>query len=356
MRRSTSSRLVWVETCRGIAATSVLLYHASRHFDLNCGMPRLRAAFQFGHSGVDLFFVISGFIILFVHFDDVGASDRIGRYIGRRLTRVLPLYWIEVVMTVAARVAGDHATAPAVIAWAILPVPIFGDALLGVSWTLQYELVFYLVFAVLILNRAAGCVAMALWLAVIAIGAVTAAQIKVPGAYWGTFNLEFFAGMAVAYRLRNGRVVRYKTWLFIGVALFVATSIAEDVGSLDGYGTFARLVYGLPASLIILGCAEASRSGNVRAPAILTRLGTASYSLYLFHLLAIGVVWQLWVALGLDNALPPTIGFCLAVAGAVVAGLMISQSIEYPLMRLIRAVTARLKFGNAVGAGSDVVS
>jgi peptidoglycan/LPS O-acetylase OafA/YrhL len=60
------AKLGWVEAYRGIAATAVVLYHTARHFDKNYGIPALESVFQFGHAGVDLFFVISGFIILFV--------------------------------------------------------------------------------------------------------------------------------------------------------------------------------------------------------------------------------------------------------------------------------------------------
>ena len=67
-----------------------------------------RAAFQFGHAGVDLFFVISGFVILFVHWEDIGRPQRISRYAGRRLTRILPIYWVALALTIASRAASLH--------------------------------------------------------------------------------------------------------------------------------------------------------------------------------------------------------------------------------------------------------
>jgi exopolysaccharide production protein ExoZ len=314
----------------------VVLYHVARHFDANYDMRALKALFQFGHAGVDLFFVISGFIILFVHFNDIGRPEQMGRYAGRRLTRVLPVYWIALTLTICRKWAGGHGTPLGDLAWAIIPLPIIADPVLGVAWTLQYEFVFYLAFCVLILNRAAGLGVIILWLAAVVAAATSAGITSVPEAYWGISNLEFFAGMAVAYRLRNSGVQHYKTALAAGIVLFAIASVTEDLGWMDGYGAFARLAYGLPSALIVLGSAEASRRGSLRVPSILRTLGGASYSVYLFHFTLIGIFWQSWLATGLDKTVPPAIGFVVFVSGAIAAGVAISRLIEYPLMRFVR--------------------
>ena len=66
----------------------------------------LMSIFQFGHAGVDLFFVISGFIILFVHYDDIGRPERVGRYLGRRLSRIMPAYWVALTFTIVLSLGG----------------------------------------------------------------------------------------------------------------------------------------------------------------------------------------------------------------------------------------------------------
>src|SRR5579872_2146684 len=109
MAEHSSVRLTSIEAGRGIAASLVVLYHAARHIDENYGLPWLRALFQFGHAGVDFFFVISGFIILFVHYDDLGQPGRLGRYVERRFTRLMPTYWVALALTLAMVLAGTHA-------------------------------------------------------------------------------------------------------------------------------------------------------------------------------------------------------------------------------------------------------
>jgi peptidoglycan/LPS O-acetylase OafA/YrhL len=333
---SPNAKLGSIEAYRGIAATAVVFYHTARHFDKNYGTPTLKSVFQFGHAGVDLFFVISGFIILFVHFDDIGRPGRIWHYLGRRLTRLLPAYWVAVALTLALARLGGHMPNLNEIAWAILPVPISADPVLGVAWTLQYEFTFYAAFAVLILNRTAGLALMAVWLVAVACLAAMEWDPGLPPAYWGIFNIEFFAGMAVAYRLRRGGLAGYKGILWMGVGLFVAAALAEDLGWMDGYTSFARLAYGLPSAMILLGGVEASRRGNAHVPGLLRTLGSASYSLYLFHFIFIGVLWKIWLAAGLGATLSPVIGAAVFAFVAIAGGIVMSRLVEYPLMRFIR--------------------
>jgi peptidoglycan/LPS O-acetylase OafA/YrhL len=337
------ARLAWIEAFRGFAASAVVLYHVARHFDANYGMPRWRAAFQFGHAGVDLFFVISGFVILFVHWEDIGRPQRISRYAGRRLTRILPIYWVALALTVASRAASLHIISHADIAWAILPLPIFADPLLGVAWTLQYELVFYVVFGLMILTRAGGVAVLAGWLGLVLIAAVRGSEIALPDAYWQTYNLEFFAGMVVAYWLHTARPAHGNAVLAAGVSLFLVSALAEDAGWIDGYGRLARLAYGVPSALIVCGGAAASRRGTGRVPAVLAAIGAASYSIYLFQFIAIGMAWQLWRAAGLDKTVPPPIGMAIFCVAAIGAGVAISRLVEYPLLTLFRGLGTALR-------------
>ncbi|QCI79312.1 acyltransferase [Hankyongella ginsenosidimutans] len=65
------------------------------------GRPAFDDLFSKGFVGVDFFFVLSGFIICFVHYKDMSRPDRLPRYAWRRLTRVLPTYWVVFVAALA---------------------------------------------------------------------------------------------------------------------------------------------------------------------------------------------------------------------------------------------------------------
>jgi exopolysaccharide production protein ExoZ len=333
-----TQKFAGIEACRGVAAAVVVFYHAARHLDQAYGLPGLARLFQFGHAGVDLFFVLSGFIIAFVHYDDVGRPERLGHYIERRLTRILPLYWIALGLTVSLSVAGGHAPpAFSALVQSALLIPSETEPLLGVAWTLQYEISFYAVFCLLLLHRAAGLLVFFLWLSWIALSALGFGPASdLPASLYGAYNLEFFLGMGIAFWLKNHTVRSPSMILSVGAGLIILAAVAENTGLMDGYADPARLFYGLPAAMIVLGMAAMERRSDLKVPGIFSSLGAASYSIYLFQFIFMGAVWKLWLAVGLDTNLPPVASFpVLAVAG-ILGGVMVSRWIEYPLMRWVR--------------------
>ena len=340
-----AAKLDGIEAGRGLAASAVVLYHTARHLDKIYGMPTLMSAFRFGHAGVDLFFVISGLIILYVHYRDVGAPRRLGHYVGRRFTRVMPTYWVALAITVLLAIEGGHAL-PSVadIAWSVSLLPSNRGLLLDIAWTLRFELVFYAVFCALILNRTAGIAVMALWLSLIVAVFIGGYSIPgVPGSLYGAFNLQFFLGMGAAYLLHNYDIPAPKMLLAVGIAAFALVAGAENVGVLDGYTNAARLYYGLPAAAIVLGVALAGRTNALPIPSWLRVLGSASYSIYLFQFVFIGITWKLWLAAGLDRAVPSGLAFVPLAAAGIGGGILMSRWVEHPLIRMVRGGGLRIR-------------
>ena len=72
-----ATRLLGIDACRGAAVTAVLLFLATRQLNWAFGVPFLLRAFQFGHAGADVFFVISGFVVLYVHYEHIGTPARL---------------------------------------------------------------------------------------------------------------------------------------------------------------------------------------------------------------------------------------------------------------------------------------
>lgn len=333
-------KLLSIELARGIAAIIVVLYHAARHLDRNVGFAEGRQLFQFGHAGVDFFFVISGFIILFVHGGDLGRPKRIGHYAARRFTRIYPIYWVILALTVALA-ARSALPSPLEVAWAAALLPTAGEPMVGVAWTLQHEIVFYGVFAVLILHLRVGMALLGLWLGLIAHGLLSTGPHGMAGVFLSAYNLEFFFGMGAAWWLRRREVIRPGAILALGMSFFALFAVAEVLGRVDGYGPWARLAYGLPSALIILGLVEMERGGRIRVPLRLLWLGRGSYSIYLFHLICLGAAYKLWVAAGLMDIAPAWIGFGVISAAGIGGGIAVSWLVEYPLMRWTRRLLDR---------------
>ncbi len=323
---------------RGIAAVAVVLCHAARHVDKAFGATAATFPFQVGHAGVDLFFVISGFIILFVYRGDIDRPRRLPHYLARRFTRVVPLYWVGLAMSVVLATAGGHPVALPRLALSATLLPTVAEPVMGIAWTLQYEAVFYAVFAVLILHRPVGLALLAAWLAWIAAAACGLEADGVPSALFGSYGLEFFMGMGmgVAQALHRGWAPPARLTAKVGLLLPGGAGVLEGVGMLDGYGALARLAYGLPVALLVLGVAAADRAGDLTVPGWLRRIGGASYSIYLFQFVFIGVAWQAWRAAGLDRHAPAFACFLALSTAGVAGGLATARLVEQPLLRLIR--------------------
>ena len=335
---SPAGKLAGIEAARGVAACSVVFYHAARHMDAACHVPLIRALLQFGHAGVDVFFVLSGFIILFVHADDIGRPSRLGRYVSRRATRLLPVYWVALAVTILLGVVAGHGwpSLPGVI-WSGFLLPSWSEPLLGVAWTLQYEVVFYAAFAVLILDRRAGLLVMAVWFACISVVSVRGGGAGVPPSLCSAYDLEFFLGMGVAVAVRRGGRGMSVPLIVSAGGLFALMCLCEDQGLLDGYGNWARVAYGVPAAVLIFGLA----APGVAVPRLLAVLGAASYSIYLFQFCWIAVVWQAYRMTGLERLLPCVAGVPLLAAGGVAGGILMSKCVEYPLIGLLRGISKK---------------
>src|SRR5205085_10567493 len=167
-------------------------------------------------AGVDLFFVISGFIMVYASERLFGAPEGGRLFLGRRIARIVPLYWafctlyLVWVACAAATSGKSLPSLPSVLAsYAFLPFDGFGDGFprpfYTLGWTLNYEMFFYAAFAAFLASpraKAVGGVAGALAMLVL-LG--TAAPLWMPLAFWAQpIVLEFALGMGIALLLRRG--------------------------------------------------------------------------------------------------------------------------------------------------------
>jgi len=149
-----TNKLYNIQALRGVAVLLVVLYH------LCCAEAKLwpHADFKyfsllkFGFGGVDLFFVISGFIITFVNYDSLGNPKAIPSYLEKRFLRIFPLYWLVfgfIAVTIHYEV-GVHGSVEYVPffghikALLLLPQNSTNYALVPVAWSLVYEVIFTL--------------------------------------------------------------------------------------------------------------------------------------------------------------------------------------------------------------------
>lgn len=334
-----TSRLTGIEAGRGIAALLVVAMHVRGHLLKAFGAFPHQAVFAFGHVGVDFFFVLSGFIILHVHRNDIGRPARLGHYLGRRVTRILPLYWAMLALSLTVSAVRHPLLPMPTLINAALLLPLRLPLPVPVAWTLQHEVMFYAVFAILIVSRRVGLAVFGAWLLLTGCDILVFQSSSEAG--WlidlcDPFDIEFFLGMLAANLVHRIRIPCAWGVLLLGGVGFFGLGIAEDLHQVVGPASGTHLGYGLASMLMVLGLVELERQKRLFTPRALLRLGGASYSLYITHLLVIGAIWQLLVLCRMDAVLPVWSQFTLLAGGAVLGGLAVSRLIEAPLIELVR--------------------
>ena len=337
-------KLTGIEAARGVAALLVVSMHARDHL-LKAGIsPFIGHFVAFGHTGVDFFFVLSGFIILHVHASDIGSPSALKHYLNRRFTRIYPFYWVALLLSLLAGSIHHPLPSLAALSNSALLLPFAVALPVPVAWSMQHEIVFYALFATLITSRRAGLVLLGLWLALI-LSDVFAISAVPSGALVNlhcVFDLEFFLGMPAARLLQRSTVPAPRISSLLGIAVFAGLGALENMHIIAARAPMTHLGYGLAAMVIVLGIVEAERQGQLHPPRALVALGGASYALYLTHLLTVGAIWQILLAAGLTRTIPGWMELMLFIGSSVATGLIASRAVEIPVMAFARRTLSTL--------------
>ncbi len=342
-----AARLASLQAARGIAAVLVVLYHCSTAiFGLAKYAPRdpFHHAFGAGRLGVELFFVISGFVIHATHRADVSRPDRLGRFLRKRVLRIYPLYWVVLAALLPAYAALPHLGTgselkPLTILSSVLLVHLGTPSMvLCVSWTLCFEILFYALFATLILDRRLGVVVLSAWWA-LAVVRVLAAPSLLRAYPFSDYTLLFPLGMAASFLLARGRVARPLGFALGGSALFVLNGLLDTYAPTLGR-VGVHLVAGLSAAMLLAGFGALERQGRLRVPRLLVVLGDSSYAIYLIHFTALSLLAKILLPRAL-HVLPPFAVASVLILLAVAAGVVLHAGVERPL----RAIATRKREG-----------
>jgi exopolysaccharide production protein ExoZ len=332
-----------IQVMRGIAALMVAASHTGSimmHPE-NGGLRAFPWA-ETGWIGVTFFFVLSGFIIAFAHARDIGHPQRLARYAWRRFSRLYPVYWIFLALYVIVALSGigpvNFSTAPGHVLTAITLVQWVEAPLipLRVAWTLIYEVFFYAMFAVLILNRKVGVVVFAIWGGAILVDTLVLGTNRMGPL--GMWNVHFLMGIACCALYRRAAPGMGLPLLAIGIAALVALYAAGMIYArpdLQQAQPMALLLLGVPFAMILVGATMAERDHGFAPPRLALLLGDASYAIYLVHSAAISAMARIQFKL-FGPLFPAPLVFILIFVGSVTAGVLCHLWVERPVLALSR--------------------
>lgn len=346
-------KMASIEAARGIAALCVVFMHAANlmnveHFSRHVGMGRI---FDFGYVGVDFFFVLSGFIITYIHFHEIGRINTIPRYLWRRFSRIYPIFWIILILAIAATSLARFSTGRP-IDFGIGLSDIFSTVLLlmtsdgepkyiGPAWTLRYEVLFYLAFCILLANTRIGTLLFATWAAIVVGNALGIIHLLLPFNLSNAHCFEFLIGVLVGVAARRYTLHTSRKILLVSLLLFIAATAFEVYGPLPRHSPEGRLVLGLASALILSALVGLERLQSICTPNWMARIGSASYSIYLGHILLISIFYMLLLKAGLYHELPEPILYFGAVAFALAGTFLIGIYVETPLVRSLKEAGIR---------------
>lgn len=321
-------QLNWI---RGIAALLVVGYHC----EVTMLMPKYFGVgtfplFKAGHSGVQLFFVLSGFVIYLAHHrDPEGNGSAIARFVAKRFRRLYPSLWIVLVPLIILSFLGFSTRVPdgSDVILSLLILPVKEEVILATEWTLRHEILFYAMFAVFLWNRRIGFGLLIAW------GLVGLPLALIDGKGWlidfifNNNHLLFLAGAGVRGSM-FADIPPAAVFLFAGLIVFAVTfyfGISKQIPA-----KAELLLFGLGAAGIIYGACSMPYLNRRIAP--LEEAGAASYALYLIHYPLISLLVKIAVKIDQSVAIPHAVYFVAILVICQLAAFAFHRLIEAPLL------------------------
>lgn len=323
---------------------------------------------NFGAIGVDLFFVISGFIITYVAWKYSGATQGL-HFLTKRFFRINPVYYIASILFFGFVILQhwiDHTMAKVMLNKTInsaidtlLILPSSGNIykfqpLLAIGWTLSFEWLFYILFFILILFKARH---KPLFMAIAITGLVALGYLIKSNDYRYTFItnpiiLEFLLGVLICWLdLRIKKIPKFISiaCVLIGLASYVILvargfgSISEKNWVLFGVVSMRRfLIWGIPSAFLAAGCIFMEKSNLMNRfwnNKIMQLTGDASYSIYLIHLTIFSLLTMLYKKVGFF--LNPDLAIFAQLAVATLVAIVFYKLVEKPLLKASQKITTK---------------
>ena len=338
-----------IQHLRGVAAIGVAYFHTKVYlaeFEWPFGR-------QFGYGGVDLFFVISGLIMMVTTFN---GRETPGSFYLKRILRVVPLYWAATLASVLLfviapsmflkqNVSFQHVFLSMIFVPHASPGEAGAAPFLKIGWTLNFEMFFYLVFGLTLWLRDARhrlAIIAVLFTTFVIVGAIFEPRNSALGYYTSPFVLEFVMGAGIGYLASTGILRK----VAIGPAVLTAAAAATlsvTFGGSQGDGFARTIIFGIPAAVIVAAAIVCEQRGWRLRSSLWERLGDASYSIYLAHPFVLTGIRIAAKSLPISPQ-QPVVGVITVVLAVILSGLigyLVFRWFERPLLDVMGRLRPR---------------
>ncbi|HYZ61861.1 MAG TPA: acyltransferase [Acetobacteraceae bacterium] len=308
MRRS--EQLLCIQYLRAIATLTVVAAHSTTRL------------FEFGEAAVSLFFVISGFVMVYVS----QRGTRPLAFLRARFIRVVPLYWIVTLFVAIAYGASEDHLVQSLLFWPHPGPGGRGWPVIGQGWTLVFEVFFYLIFAATLLGsaKARPWIIASIFAVLCGAGYLLQPTDFVLATYTSPLLLEFAAGALLYEAWRRPLMpTSLPAACMLGIGVLILALQA-------GFGSPEHrwLAWGVTSVFVLAGALGMERAGWMPRFAPLKLLGDASYSIYLVQFFVVNPIHR---RLG---DWPELVSVPLTLIGSAALGLAVYALLERPLQRL----------------------
>lgn len=326
--------LINIQLLRFIAALAVVFTHAYPHVVANQGPEQGLFYYiaQFGYAGVDVFFVISGFIIWHTT-QHINKNAEIVSFIYKRATRIYTGYWPYFLLACVFFALTSPSIFERINFWGSFWLYSYrvSDLLLPVSWSLVYELYFYFMFSILLLigksAREKAIIALFIGITFFQVWVVTHTNTytvehyrNAPDLirfYVSPFCLEFLSGclLGIFYQRINIRwwFILAVAFIFGFIALYIQSHVVQDI-LMRGYHRMWRVpLFGGAAFFLVWAFLQMEKEGILFPKKTSIYSGNISYSLYLSHSLILALLATTGIEIHVSKFLPVELAFSFII-------------------------------------------
>jgi len=326
-----------IQALRFFAAFLVVVTHSTIYATQRLGVGG--EPWGLGSKGVDIFFVISGLVMVISSRFLVGTFDGWKIFLKNRIVRIVPLYWGATTFKLVVLLMASSLVLHAELDWWYIIKSYFfipsenvdGKILplLGVGWTLVFEMFFYTVFTIALLLRKNIYIFVGVVLLAFSVASIFREENY--SAWWFLMNsiiLEFYMGMIVGYfALKNKHLPVSVALVTIAVSLFILFT------PLSALQLPRFIASGIPAVMLVWSFVSLEKYLQGRIPRFIMFYGAASYALYLFHPLIAPLAPEILKRLFIGNF---TLSVLFSISIAMVASAVVYRWFEVPVTNYLR--------------------